>query len=71
MMDAGMSAHVALHVHVWTRRRVNPSLDVVDLVSDLHVRLLAGVSGMECLIIAEAVQVLIVLFKHLHVVLAV
>jgi len=71
MVDTGVSAQVALHMHVRTRWWICNSLNVADLISDLLTGLLTRVSRMEGLVVAEAVQVLVVLLKHLHVVLAV
>ena len=72
MVDTGMSAQMALYVHVTSSWWVcNSLVDVADLVSNLLTRLLAWVSRVEGLIVAEPVQVLVVLLEHLHVVLAV
>jgi len=55
MVDTWVAAHVALHVHIRTRWWVCNSLNVADLISDLLARLLARVSRVERLVVAEAV----------------
>ena len=74
--------HMPTHTHKRTgrqgvrrpvRRAVRRVRDLRDApqVSDLHVGLLARVRRMKCLVVAEPVQVLIVLLEDLEVVLAV
>ena len=70
MVHAGVSTHVTRHVHIWATWRVGDLWNVPQ-ISDLHIGLLARVRRMKGLIIAESVQVLIVLLEDLHVILAV
>ena len=54
MVHTGVSAHVAWHVHICTVWWIS-DLRNVPQVSDLHVRLFAGVRRMKSLIIAKSV----------------
>ena len=70
MMNACVASHVPRHVHICATRWISDLLNISQ-VSNLHIRLLARVSRMKCLIIAEAIKVLIILIEDFHVVFAV
>ena len=54
MVHAWVSAHVTWYVHIWTAWWVSDLWNVPQ-ISDLHVGLLAWVSRMKSLVIAESV----------------
>lgn len=70
MVHARVPSHVALHVHIGAVWWVSDLLNAA-WVADLHVQLLTGVGRVESLIIAETIQVLVVLLEDLKVVFAV